>query len=86
MSVYPGAKVVGHRDLDANKACPCFDVRHWLIGATGSDVSTNDKEVIQNLTGASRSEGVLKQIKIKVHDTEIMLQEIKNLIGEIITP
>lgn len=24
---YPKAKVVGHRDLDRGKACPCFDVK-----------------------------------------------------------
>lgn len=24
--MYPGAKVVGHRDLNPNKACPCFNV------------------------------------------------------------
>ena len=31
---YPGAEVLGHRDLPGvAKACPSFDVRHWL--ATG---------------------------------------------------
>lgn len=27
---YPDAKVVGHRDLDRGKACPCFDVAAWV--------------------------------------------------------
>lgn len=26
---YPSAEVVGHRDKDPNKACPCFDVAAW---------------------------------------------------------
>ena len=26
---FPGAKVIGHRDLDPGKACPCFDVTSW---------------------------------------------------------
>lgn len=26
---YPDAKIVGHRDLDRYKACPCFDVQSW---------------------------------------------------------
>lgn len=26
---YPGARIVGHRDLDPGKACPCFDVAAW---------------------------------------------------------
>ena len=26
----PGVKIVGHRDLDKNKACPSFDVKSWL--------------------------------------------------------
>lgn len=26
---YPGAEVLGHRDLDPNKACPTFDVKEW---------------------------------------------------------
>lgn len=30
MSKFPQAEVVGHRDLDPNKACPSFDVREWL--------------------------------------------------------
>lgn len=29
---YPDAQVVGHRDLDAQKACPCFDVAAWMAG------------------------------------------------------
>lgn len=27
---FPQIKIVGHRDLDASKACPSFDVEHWL--------------------------------------------------------
>lgn len=28
---YPGAEVLGHRDLpNVKKACPSFDVKHWL--------------------------------------------------------
>lgn len=30
---FPGAKVVGHRDLNPGKACPSFDVGAWLRGA-----------------------------------------------------
>ena len=30
MSKFPQAEVVGHRDLDPNKACPSFDVKEWL--------------------------------------------------------
>lgn len=26
---YPQARIVGHRDLDSGKACPCFDVGLW---------------------------------------------------------
>jgi N-acetyl-anhydromuramyl-L-alanine amidase AmpD len=26
---YPGAEVVGHRDLDGRRACPGFDVKAW---------------------------------------------------------
>lgn len=26
---YPLAKILGHRDLDAGKACPCFNVKKW---------------------------------------------------------
>ncbi|WP_020409825.1 N-acetylmuramoyl-L-alanine amidase [Hahella ganghwensis] len=30
LHVYPGAKVLGHRDLPGvHKDCPCFDVRAW---------------------------------------------------------
>jgi N-acetylmuramoyl-L-alanine amidase len=28
---YPDAEVVGHRDLDPNRTCPNFDVKHWLL-------------------------------------------------------
>lgn len=27
---YPTAAIVGHRDLDAHKACPSFDVKKWV--------------------------------------------------------
>lgn len=27
---YPGARVLGHRDLNPGKACPSFDVREWM--------------------------------------------------------
>lgn len=27
---FPAARVVGHRDLDPKKRCPCFDVAGWL--------------------------------------------------------
>ena len=27
---YPGAEVLGHRDLDKNKTCPNFDVKQWF--------------------------------------------------------
>ncbi|XAI95635.1 putative N-acetylmuramoyl-L-alanine amidase [Microcystis phage Mae-JY22] len=30
MKKYPEAAVVGHRDLDRRKLCPCFDVRSWV--------------------------------------------------------
>ena len=26
---FPNATVCGHRDLDPNKSCPCFDVKAW---------------------------------------------------------
>ncbi|MCV6612900.1 MAG: N-acetylmuramoyl-L-alanine amidase [Amphritea sp.] len=26
---FPGAEVVGHRDLDSKKTCPNFDVKRW---------------------------------------------------------
>ncbi len=26
---YPQAKIVGHRDFDKGKACPCFDVKEY---------------------------------------------------------
>lgn len=29
---FPDAKVVGHRDLNKNKACPSFDVAAWQRG------------------------------------------------------
>ena len=33
---YPGASVVGHRDMpDASTQCPGFDVRSWWIGVNG---------------------------------------------------
>jgi N-acetylmuramoyl-L-alanine amidase len=27
---WPDAEIVGHRDLDAGKACPSFDVKKWV--------------------------------------------------------
>lgn len=27
---YPDAKVIGHRDVDSSKECPCFDVSTWF--------------------------------------------------------
>lgn len=27
---FPAAKILGHRDLDPHKDCPCFDVAKWL--------------------------------------------------------
>ncbi len=30
-AMYPNAKIVGHRDLDAGKACPSFSVADWLV-------------------------------------------------------
>ena len=27
---FPGLKVIGHRDIDDGKECPCFDVADWL--------------------------------------------------------
>lgn len=29
---YPGAEVMGHRDLDPGKDCPCFDAGAWWYG------------------------------------------------------
>lgn len=28
--LFPNALIVGHNDLNSNKACPCFDVKAWL--------------------------------------------------------
>lgn len=30
--LFPNAEVVGHRDLNAGKECPSFDVKHWYAG------------------------------------------------------
>lgn len=27
---HPSAAIVGHRDLNPHKACPCFDVKQWV--------------------------------------------------------
>lgn len=32
LSTYEGAEVLGHRDLNKNKECPCFDVKEWFSG------------------------------------------------------
>jgi len=29
---FPGIKVIGHRDVDEGKACPCFDMQAWVDG------------------------------------------------------
>jgi len=31
-AIYPTAKVVGHKDLDAGSLCPSFDVKSWYYG------------------------------------------------------
>lgn len=28
-AIHPEAEILGHRDLDPKKECPCFDVRKW---------------------------------------------------------
>lgn len=34
LDVFPGARVVGHRDFPGvKKACPCFDVQNWWMAA-----------------------------------------------------
>lgn len=30
---YPEAAILGHRDLEPGKDCPCFDVGSWLLAA-----------------------------------------------------
>ena len=27
---HPTVKIIGHRDVNKNKACPCFDVAKWM--------------------------------------------------------
>lgn len=29
---YPNAQILGHRDVDSGKACPCFNVNEWWYG------------------------------------------------------
>ena len=36
----PNVKIVGHRDLDPGKACPCFDVRRWRYGDMAAKTPT----------------------------------------------
>lgn len=31
--LFPGAAIIGHRDVDPKKACPCFDVKEWWAKA-----------------------------------------------------
>ena len=31
---WPAAQICGHRDIDANKSCPCFNVQAWWGGET----------------------------------------------------
>lgn len=44
---YPIRKIVGHRDLDPRKACPCFDARaeYWSILHPAPAVSATAEEV-----------------------------------------
>lgn len=30
LEIYPGAKIVGHNDLNHTKKCPSFNVKEWL--------------------------------------------------------
>ena len=30
LCLYPGARVIGHRDVNRHKECPCFDVKAWM--------------------------------------------------------
>ena len=34
---YPGAKVIGHRDVDTSKTCPNFDARKWYARVSCED-------------------------------------------------
>lgn len=29
-AIYPTAKIIGHRDVDKDRACPCFEVKDWV--------------------------------------------------------
>lgn len=39
---YPDAEILGHRDLDAGRACPCFDAKAWAVhlDAESEDIPT----------------------------------------------
>ncbi|MBQ3033599.1 MAG: N-acetylmuramoyl-L-alanine amidase [Deferribacterales bacterium] len=41
---YPTAKVLGHRDFDKSKECPCFDVAKWW-----DNVSMGDKGIFYKM-------------------------------------
>jgi len=42
---FPGAQILGHRDLDTGKECPCFDVKHWIT--TGERVPKDKNGVLR---------------------------------------
>ena len=40
LELWPDIRIVGHRDLNMDKDCPCFDVEAWLA-VEGIDASTS---------------------------------------------